>query len=611
LVRSRNFAVIVFLVAGVAAAQAPPLGEEARAFIEIHFLAAKRAESAGQFGAAAKEYQAILEKFPAAMPEIHHNLGLVLYFDRKCDAAVASLRQADKLRPGFAGTHLFLGMSYLCLEQPRKALPELLAAHKLRPSSESAAQLGLAYSGLDQPSLAVRYFRTALDQTPEKENALYLLGENYLRMARSVAEDLIAKNPDSRYDNLIIGRIFDAQEFYQVDAQAYLRAVKKDPWNAATLYRLARVLSILGLSAPSDALIQRYRQLLPGEPAPRFDVSTAAKPETAVGLATDYQGEIRSLPPVDPAALPPLPLLESGVNEALKKRLSGDPTGKWKRAVESLAANRLPEAIAALTSIPPAPLDWLPAYLTATAHLWSDDLDSAEKVLNSRPLASATSPTVQMLRWEVLEQLGRTYYGRLLEKYPDSCHAHLVKAHILDAQERPEALNEYKAAIAADPSQPGVRLSMADYCLANARISEALDACKQESELDPFSSDAKACLGRIYVDLRQPDEALGYLQAALKTSSGAADVHSVLGRAYELKDDPDKAVAEYKKALEIDPSLNKLHYFLAGLYRRLGKDDLAEKEVDLFQRAGAAEREQHVNFVQRYYGGGHKPSPER
>jgi tetratricopeptide (TPR) repeat protein len=196
-----------------------------------------------------------------------------------------------------------------------------------------------------------------------------------------------------------------------------------------------------------------------------------------------------------------------------------------------------------------------------------------------------------------------------LDQYPNSSRAHFVRARILDAQDKPEAGEEYKAAIAANPAELGIRLVLADFYLANARILEALTVCQQELELNPHSGDARACLGRIYVDLRQPDQALPFLQAASKTLTGDAMIYSTIGRAYELKDDTDKAAAAYKKALELDPSQNKLHYFLANLYRRAGRDELADKEDALFQRAGMAQREEHINFVQPRGVKTYNPSP--
>jgi tetratricopeptide (TPR) repeat protein len=468
--------------------------------------------------------------------------------------------------------------------------------------------LGIAYSLLRQPRAATKSLQVALETGDDKETVLYLLGEEYFRLAKGVAEDLIARRPDTAWDNLVIARIFDSQQFYHVGAQAYLKAIHKDPWNAATLLRLARMLALLGQEAASGLLVERYRQLAPWERERQFDESTIpAAAGTKGGGSTDFEQEIRSLPVVDPSRLPLAPLLPTTVNELLRQRRSADRTGKWKPAIRQFAELQSKEAIAALKGLATGPNDWLPAYLIAYAHLWSDDLANAEQALHSPVMAAQTDPAVLVLRWEVYEQMGRAHYQRLLDQYPNSARAHFVRARILDAEEKPEAVGEYQAAIAANPKQTGIRLALADYYMLNARIPDALALCRQELEIDPYSVDAKACMGRIYVDLRQPDEALPYLQAAAKAMARDASIHSALGRLYELKSDLEKAAAEYRKALALDPSQNKLHYLLAAVYRRSGKDALADKEDELFQRAGMAEREQHINFVQRYYKGGRPP----
>lgn len=586
------------------------LTEGDRAFVETHFLAAKNAEAVHEFQKAIEEYRTILAKFPAAVPRVHHNLGLALYFDRQCEAALASFRRAAELEPGVGATHLLLGMSHMCLQNPQKALPEFQLANKLQPSGETAAQLGIAYSLLRQPQAAVKHLRTALASGDDKETVLYLLGEEYLGLAKGVAEDLIARRADTAWDNLVIARIFDSQHFYHVGAQAYLKAIKKDPWNAVAVLRLARMLALLGQKQASDLLVVRYRQLSPWEQDRQFDESVIpAAVETKGGGSTNFEQEIASLPMVDPAKLPLAPMLPTAVNDMLRQRLTTDRSGKWKSAILQLARLQSKEAIAALCALRTTSSDWLPTYLIACAHLWNYDLAKAEQELGRPVIVAQAHPAVQILRWEVFEQLGRSHYQRLLDQYPDSARAHFVRARILDAEEKPEAVEEYKAAIAANPKQTGIRLALADCHLLNTRIPEALAMCREELEIDPYSADAKACVGRILVDLRQPDEALPYLQAAVKVMADEASIHSSLGRLYELKGDLEKAATAYKKALALDPSQNKLHYLLAGVYRRSGQDALADKEDELFQRAGMAQREEHINFVQRYYKSGGQPQP--
>ncbi len=606
---------LVFALASlvtVTQAQAPAeLSEGDRAFIETHFRAAKSAEAAEQFKKAVEEYRIILARFPASVPRVHHNLGLALYFDHQCDAALVSLRRFAQLEPGVSGTHLLIGMSHMCLQDPQRALPEFVLAHRLQPTGETATQLGIAYSLLRQPRAAVKHLRIALETGDDKETALYLLGEEYLRLAKGAAEDLIARRPDTAWDNLVVARIFDSQQFYHVAAQAYLKAIRKDPWNGAAVLRLARVLALLGQKPASGLLLERCRQLVPAErDRQQFDESvTPLAVETKGGGNTDFEQEIRSLPAVDRSKLPPVPLLPTTINELLRQRLANDRSGRWRAVVQQLSGLRAKEAIAALQGLRTTPTDWLPTYLIAHAHLWSDNLAEAEKELSSTAMSTQSDPAVQMLRWEIFEQLGRDQYQRLLDQHPASARAHFVRARILDAEEKPEAAEEYKAAIAANPKQMGIRLALADFYMLNARIPEALAACRQELEIDPHSADAKACVGRILVDLRQPDEALPYLQAAAKAMSGDVSIHSALGRLYELKGNLEQAAAAYRRALALDPSQNKLHYLLAGVYRRSGQDALADKEDELFQRAGMAQREEHINFVQRYYKSSRQPQP--
>jgi tetratricopeptide (TPR) repeat protein len=94
----------------------------------------------------------------------------------------------------------------------------------------------------------------------------------------------------------------------------------------------------------------------------------------------------------------------------------------------------------------------------------------------------------------------------------------------------------------------------------------------------------------------------------LKANGGDALSYSAMGRLHELKNQLEQAAAAYKRALTLDPSQNRLHYLLSNVYRKMGNIALADQESALFQRTGMAEREDHINFVQRYYRG-RSPSP--
>ena len=189
----------IFVMASLLLGRDPSkLTPEARSFIEVHFLAAKRAEADSDFAEAIDEYREILKKYPKLVPAVYQNLGLVYYLARKYEAAIETFREGIQLDPSMVGARLFLGTAYLDTEQPDKALPHLEYAQKQKPTTESATALGLAYSALRQYDKAAQYFKFGLDSSEQKDKQLYFIGDSYLKSSERVANILAEKNPDSK-----------------------------------------------------------------------------------------------------------------------------------------------------------------------------------------------------------------------------------------------------------------------------------------------------------------------------------------------------------------------------------------------------------------------------
>ena len=174
-----------------------------------------------------------------------------------------------------------------------------------------------------------------------------------------------------------------------------------------------------------------------------------------------------------------------------------------------------------------------------------------------------------------------------------------MKARNLAEQGELGAEEEFRAAIDRNPSQTQVRLALADFYLAKSRYQDALAACLQELELDLYSNAAKLRLGHIYLELRDPQKGLAYLQEGLKGIPEDANAHADLARVYELLDQPEQAVGEYLRALKLDSTLNRVHYVLARIYRQLGKQDLARSEQAVFRENEAREQREQVESFQQ------------
>ena len=291
--------------------------------------------------------------------------------------------------------------------------------------------------------------------------------------------------------------------------------------------------------------------------------------------------------------------------QIVKKKVGLDKSGRWKQVLDSLMRAHWIEAIKLLQNIPVVPKEWLRDYLIAKTHVWNDDYPVAEKYFNEHLLSFESAPAVRMLRWEILQQLSLIYCNRLLEEYPKSSRAHYLRARTLDVRGKKEALQEYVAAIDASPAMPGLRISLADHYLSNSKFEEALEVCHKELEINPYSTAAKSRIGRLYVQLRQPDNGMPYLEGVLKADPSDAQARTDLARGWELKGNVEKALEEYKLALQHDPSLNRLHYVLARIYRKHGRLDLAERETQIFQQNEKDERQKLLERVE-----GLRKSPE-
>ncbi len=595
-------AAIALLCAGtVANSQQRSLGPADYAEIESRFRAARSFEQSGNLAEALSEYRAILDRYPTAVPRVYHNLGLVCYYQRDYLSAIDAFETGIDLDKTMVASRLFLGVSYLNVERPDAALPHLEAAHRLQPTFESALHLGQAYAANLRHREAIEAYRQALPLAGEESpNVLYSLGQTYLTLAERIVNEQALAHPESKDTHIAAAKLFESQQVYQVAAIKYLEASEMDPFNASIFFPLARMLAILGLEVPSDIALQRYWDLLPSVPRMPIDKSMLPKEQVAeIGTKVEFEGILRSLPPVDPERLPPLPMVGGEINDELARRIEAPDSSAWRDAVEAASAGRFNESLQALDAIQPKGDEWLRDYLKASVHIWLDDYESAALVAGGRSLASQSLQAVLTLRAEVFRQVSIENFDKLVSDYPASCRARLVNAMNFAAQEKAEAEAEFLAAIEACPFDTQIRIELADYYLWNSQYEEARQACLDELEIHPHSSAARKRLGRIHVQLRDAEKALPFLLAVTEADPEDADVRRDLGRAYELLGRFDDAIAEYQLALELDPTLNRVHYVLARLHRQLGNSDLAQQQFQLFKKNEDEARQTRTARIQR------------
>jgi tetratricopeptide (TPR) repeat protein len=103
-----------------------------------------------------------------------------------------------------------------------------------------------------------------------------------------------------------------------------------------------------------------------------------------------------------------------------------------------------------------------------------------------------------------------------------------------------------------------------------------------------------AKLGLVYLDLEQPLRAVRACRKAVRLNPQEAGLWSNLGHFYHIEERFTDAIIAYKHALRLDPQSSPANSALEQCYRRLGRNDLAEKQKKLIHdphNAGAAVHE--------------------
>lgn len=129
--------------------------------------AAAQAMSAGRFDEAARIYRELLETSPDEAGLLM-NLGMALAMGGREPEAIAPLERAIALDRGLVPAHLFLGSSYLAVDQPAKAIPPLERAAAARPSDiEHRRMLAQAHVAAGRATDALTHLRKITEIAPK------------------------------------------------------------------------------------------------------------------------------------------------------------------------------------------------------------------------------------------------------------------------------------------------------------------------------------------------------------------------------------------------------------------------------------------------------------
>jgi len=176
-------------------------------------------------------------------------------------------------------------------------------------------------------------------------------------------------------------------------------------------------------------------------------------------------------------------------------------------------------------------------------------------------------------------------------KTPDRAAAyyHFALAHMYEEQVATygrselanKAIDEYRAAIDADPTSAYLTSGLAELYAKTGRIRDAVVEAQDIIKKNPNNLEARRLLGRIYLrslgDMQAGSGSENVLKLAIdqyeqivRLQPDSTDDHLLLGRLYRLNNDLQKAEAEFKTAVKLQPDSEEAVTTLAYLYNELG-----------------------------------------
>ena len=184
--------------------------------------------------------------------------------------------------------------------------------------------------------------------------------------------------------------------------------------------------------------------------------------------------------------------------------------------------------------------------------------------------------------------LSKQSIDTLLSNYPDSARAHQAMAeNYYVLRQMPQAEKEFQEAIRLRPDTPRLHLELGLVYAGSSQWSKAEEAFRAETKMQPGNAEAAYQLGNALLQQGMMREARAELKRADTLQPEMPETLYSLGKAASLEGDAASAEKAWMKVIEIEETSDlaaKAHFALAGLYRKQGKMEDAQREMTEFQR---------------------------
>ena len=183
--------------------------------------------------------------------------------------------------------------------------------------------------------------------------------------------------------------------------------------------------------------------------------------------------------------------------------------------------------------------------------------------------------------------LSKQSIDTLLAAHSDSARAHQAMAENYFVLRRmPEAEKEYREALRLRSDVPEVHLELGEVYAGDSQWAKAEQEYRAQCQREPGNAEAAYRLGAALLEQGKAKEARVELARSNKLMPDMPETLYSLGKAASLDNDAPAAEKAWMKLLSIEkstPLAAQAHFGLAGLYRKQGKTEAAQHEMQEFQ----------------------------
>lgn len=172
-------------------------------------------------------------------------------------------------------------------------------------------------------------------------------------------------------------------------------------------------------------------------------------------------------------------------------------------------------------------------------------------------------------------------YHEILSLNAESAEADMLAGEALDEMhDHNGAVEQFRAAVKADPKQPGVHFGLAYLLWTGSQWDEAEQQFRAELENNPQNVQALVYLADAQIRQNHFDSARPLLDKAVRIDPKFEMAHLEIGILDSQAGKNEEALRELHQAATLNPKDVQVHWRLARLYQAMGRKQEAQAEFD-------------------------------